>query len=109
MNASAIAAPTSAIGVHPSSSERPRGAPVGEPERVTQMRAVLPTASPGLVAIKPLRGCPSGAVQRPRIKTVSSSPGNWSLWIGAAPGTVADTWDHVDCVRSARRPAARAQ
>ena len=53
MNASTSAVPTSAIGVHPSSSERPRGAPVGEPERLTQMRAVLPTATPWPVAIKP--------------------------------------------------------
>jgi len=108
MNASTIAVPTSAMEVHPSSSERPRGAPVGEPERLTQMRAVLPTATPRLVAIKPLRGFPSGAVQCPCSKTVSSWPGD-SLWFGAARGTVADTWDHVASVRSARMPAARAR
>jgi hypothetical protein len=74
MSASTIAVPTSAIGVHPSSSERSRGSPVGEPERLTQMRAVLPTTTPGLVVIKPLRDCPSGAVQRAWSKTVSSCP-----------------------------------
>ena len=48
--------------------------PVGEPERVTQMRAVLPTLAAGLTGIKPLRGCPSGAVQRPCDQTRICGP-----------------------------------
>src|ERR1700757_589043 len=109
MSTSASAVPTSAIGIHPSSSARSRGAPVGEPDRLTQMLVVLPTVTPGLIAIQPLRGCPSGAVQLAHLQVTPSAPGNLALWSGAARATVADTWDHVACARSVCSPVARAQ